>query len=447
MKVNLLEGKLRRAFFTLFASALGSTIIGTIYASVDIICVGQHSGPTGSAAIASLNPLWSLMLAPGFLVGVGGSIMMSNRKGNGNMKEAYGFFTVSMILSVLFSAMVCALLIIYPRELITFFGGEAERLDMACSYMLPVAIVSPSFTLSATISTFMRNDGEVATPTIATAVGGVINMILDVLLVFTFELGVLGAGLATATGQLVAFLIMLCYFFRKKCTLKLVKPKKLPDKLKKIFTLGASAAIIEIAYALTSTAYIKTVLDLYGENHLAVYGTASTVALLLFCIYNAVGTALQPLASANFGAGNTERVKGAFKISVVTTILLGVLFTLVTQLFPNLILRMFMDVNDEVMLIGPEILRVYVMAISLTGISILFTFYFQSVLKRAASVAISLLRGIILPLIFVFLFPAVFGTEALFYSMPAAECLTFIIAILLFIFGRKEKNKEFSIGA
>ena len=446
MKVNLLEGKLRRAFFTLFASALGSTVISTIYASVDIICVGQHSGPTATAAIASLNPLWSIMLAPGILVGVGGSVMMSNRKGNGNTKEADGFFTVSVILSLIFSAIVCSLLLIFPRELITFFGGEGNRLEMACTYMLPVAIVSPSFTLSATISAFMRNDGEVVTPTVATAVGGVINMILDVLLVFTFGLGVLGAGLATAIGQLVAFLIMASYFLRKKCTMRFISPKKLSDKLGKIFTLGASAAIIEIAYALTSLAYIRSTLRLFGENHLAVYSTASTVAIMLFCIFNAVGTALQPLASASFGAGRHGRVKDALKISLLTTLALGAVFTLAVELFPSLILRMFMDVNDEVMRVGPAIFRTYLMAIALTGVSILFTYYFQSVLRRGASVAVSLLRGIVFPLLFVFLFPAVFGDAALFYSMPAAELATFIIAILLFTLGRKEKNNSNSIG-
>jgi len=441
MKVNLLEGRVRSTFFTLLASALGSTIISTIYSTVDIICVGQHSGPSATAALACINPLWALMMAPGVLAGVGGSVMMSNRKGSGNLSEARGYYTLSVIISVIMSAVVCASLLIFPRELITFFGGEGTRLEYALTYMLPIAIISPTFTLSATLSAFMRNDGEAFTPTFATAVGGALNIVLDIFLVSTCNLGVFGAGLATAIGQTVAFIIIATYFFKKKCTLKFTVIKHIGSKLAKIFTLGASAFILELAFAVTSTAYNKIILGLFTEDHLAVYGTASTVAVMFYCLYNAVGTALQPLVSANYGAGRGDRVSGTLKIALFVTVILGVLFTLISELFPDIILRMYMDVTDEVMRIGPPIIRIYNIAIGLTGVSILLTFYFQSVLRRGASVCISMCRGVLFPLAFVFSFPHLFGSEALFYSMPAAELVTFIIALLLFFFKREDTKK------
>ncbi len=439
MKVNLLEGKLRSTFFTLLASALGSTVISTIYSTVDMICVGQHSGPTATAALACINPLWAIMMAPGVLVGVGGSVMMSNRKAGGNLAEARGYYTLSIIAAAVMSALVMALLLIFPKPLLTFFGAEGTRLDYALTYMLPIAIISPSFTMSATLAAFMRNDGEAFTPTLATAVGGALNIVLDIFLVFTCNLGVLGAGIATAIGQTVAFLIMAAYFFRKKCTLRPTFIKHTGDKLLKIVSLGASACILELAFAVTATSYNKTILDLFSEEHLAVYGTASTVAIMFYCLYNAVGTALQPLVSANYGAGNKGRVVSTLKISVLTALVLGALFTLATELFPHVILKMYMDVTPEVMEIGPHIVRVYNMAIAATGISIVLTFFFQSVLRRGASVCISILRGVLLPLLFVFTFPVLFGHEALFYSMPAAELITCIIAIALFFLSGKEK--------
>ncbi|MBQ7362825.1 MAG: hypothetical protein IJW48_00070 [Clostridia bacterium] len=439
MKVNLLGGKIHTAFLTLFASALGSTIISTIYSTVDMMCVGQHSGPTAAAALACVNPLWALMMAPGVLAGVGGSVMMSNRKAGGNLDEARGFYTLSVIIAAIMSALVCAILLIFPRELLTFFGGEGQRLDYAVTYMLPIAIISPTFTMSATLSAFMRNDGEAFTPTFATAIGGGLNIFLDVFLVFGCNLGVLGAGLATAIGQTVAFLIMAAYFFRKKCTLKFTKIKHLGNKLTKIFTLGASAFILELAFAITATAYNKMILNLFTEEHLAVFGTASTVAVMFYCLYNAVGTALQPLVSANYGAGAHERVNKTLKISLAASVALGVAFTLLTQLLPDVILKIYMDVTDGVMKIGPPIVRIYNMAIGFTGISIVLTFYFQSVLRRGASVCISLCRGVIFPLLFVFAFPAIFGADALFYSMPIAELMTFIIALLLLFFAKKRK--------
>ena len=218
MKVDLLNGKVNRTFFLLFFSALGSTIIQTIYSAVDMICVGQYAGAIGSSAIGFINPMWAMMFAPGVLAGVGGSVMAANRKGAGNERSANEYFTIATALAFAFSILIMLSFIIFPRELLIFFGADdPEALELAISYMKSVAIISPTFTLCACLATFMRNDGEAVIPTVATVAGGVINMILDVLLVFDFGfgLGVAGAGLATSIGQFVAFVIIFSYFFTK----------------------------------------------------------------------------------------------------------------------------------------------------------------------------------------------------------------------------------------
>ena len=201
MKHDILEGRLRPTFFTLFASALGGTLISTIYATVDIICVGQHSGPDATAAISCVNPLWSIMIGPGLLAGVGGSVLMTNRRATGKEGSARGYLTAGMALAAVLSLIVTVVLVSFPRELIGFFGAEGQVLEYGVTYMRPVALSAFTFTLASALSAYMRNSGEAFTPTVATAIGGVVNMVLDVYLVFGLDLGVFGEKRAELGGR------------------------------------------------------------------------------------------------------------------------------------------------------------------------------------------------------------------------------------------------------
>ena len=440
MKLDLANDKINKIFYTLFASALGSTIISTIYATVDLICIGHYSGPAATAAISFVNPLWGLMIGPGLLAGVGGSVMMSNRKASGNVEAANAYYTISLVLSLIFSAIIFVAYNFFPYQLLSFFGAEGITLEYGVTYMRPVAVIAPTFTMSACLSSFMRNDGEAVTPTVATAIGGVVNMFLDVFLVFGLDLGLLGAGLATAIGQTVAFLILASYFLRKKCTIKLVKPKRVMEKTSRIVTLGASAFILELAFAATITVFNKQINDRFGEAELAVFSTASTVVIMFICLFNAIGTALQPIASTAYGGGRRDRVDKSLSISLKLALLLGIVFFALAELFPGAILKIYMDVSDEVMAVGPRIFRIYSLGIIFAGISTVSTYYFQSVLKRDFSMYVSLSRGLVLPIALAILLPVLFGSEAIWWATVAAELITFLLTVFFILREKKRIN-------
>ena len=440
MKVNLLKDRIGRMFFLLFFSALGSTIIQTVYSTVDMICVGHYAGADGSSAMACTNPMWAMMFAPGVLAGVGGSVMVANRKGAGSYRSANEYYTLGVGLCLIFSLVISLAMIIFPTELIRFFGAEDPAvLGLATDYMRSVAIASPTFTMCACLSTFMRNDGEAIIPTVATVIGGVTNMVLDVLLVFDFGagLGVAGAGIATSVGQAVAFAIILSYFFTKKCSLKFVIPTRVAGKLFRIFTLGLSAFAIEVAFGVTTTVFNNIIISELSTDHLAVYGTASTVIVLFYCLLNAAGTAMQPIASQNYGANEPTRVKKSLHIALVTALVLGSLCVALVELFPAEVLMLYMDVNDTILEIGPRIVRIYCLATPVVGITLVSSFYFQSILKQWMSVVIALLRGVILPIALVFTLPAIFSYDAIWWCMPIAECICFLLSVVFLIIANR----------
>ena len=144
-----------------------------------------------------------------------------------------------------------------------------------------------------------------------------------------------------------------------------------------------------------------------------------------------MGQAAQPIISINHGAHQQDRVRHLVRLSMITAVVMGALFCGVTELFPRAILRLFMDVTDSVLAIGPAILRTYAVAFLLMGVSIVAGYYFQSIMKNGQSLLISLLRGFFLSAALVFLLPAVFGFSAIWWAMPLTELITLVISVIL----------------
>ena len=433
MKVDLLNGKLNKTYFTMLFSAIASTIVTTIYSTVDMICIGHYAGPDGAASVACANPLWALMFAFGVLTGVGGSVMMNNRRGAGNEKAANEYFTVAVITCIILAVLIVTTYAIFLEPLLVLFGGTGNVLDLAVDYMTSMLFAVPTFTMCACLATFARNDGEALIPTVATVVGGVINIFLDIFLVFTCDLGVKGAGLATGIGQFVAFLIVLSYYFTKKCKLKFTKVDKIPEILLRIVTVGLAAFVIEITSGVTTAVHNITITEHLGQSHLAVYGTVSTLVIMFWCLFNGIGTAMQPLVATAFGAGNKDRVKKTLKLAFLTALVMSALFFTTCQLFPETILRIYMDVTDDVLAIGPRIVRMYSICLLAMGFGMVFNYYFQSTLMRSACTLTSVLRGLVFPVALVLTLPLLFGYDSIWLAIPIGEIITAVIALFIFI--------------
>lgn len=414
-------------------SAIASTIVTTIYSTVDMICIGHYAGPDGAASVACANPLWALMFAFGVLTGVGGSVMMNNRRGAGNEKAANEYFTVAVITCIILAVLIVTTYAIFLEPLLILFGGTGNVLDLAVDYMTSMLFAVPTFTMCACLATFARNDGEALIPTVATVVGGVINIFLDIFLVFTCDLGVKGAGLATGIGQFVAFLIVLSYYFTKKCKLKFTKVDKIPEILLRIVTVGLAAFVIEITSGVTTAVHNITITEHLGQSHLAVYGTVSTLVIMFWCLFNGIGTAMQPLVATAFGAGNKDRVKKTLKLAFLTALVMSALFFTTCQLFPETILRIYMDVTDDVLAIGPRIVRMYSICLLAMGFGMVFNYYFQSTLMRSACTLTSVLRGLVFPVALVLTLPLLFGYDSIWLAIPIGEIITAVIALFIFI--------------
>lgn len=430
--MDLLTGDLRAIYRKYLFSAIGSAIISTIYVSVDLIAVGHYAGPTGSAAFSCVNPLYSVMIALGLLLGIGGAVWLGNCRGAGDAREANGYFTVTVLCALIVSAVLCAGYLLALEPLLRLFGADDALLPYAASYARWIAIAVPAFVMGVTLSSFVRNDGAPGLCAASTLIGGGLNMIGDYVLVFVCDMGMSGAGLATAIGQMTMVLVLLTHFVRReRCSLRFVRPTRVGRKLSNIVSAGFSPFVVDLTNGVTAAVFNNQIMRLATSVELAVFGTVSNVVILFQSLFYGVGQCIQPAVSVCHGAGKQERVRFMRRAALYTALGMGAAFCLVCELFPVPLLRLYMDVTDAVLAVGPRILRVYATSLLFMGVGVVGIYYLQSILRSGQSVALSLLRGFVLCVTLMMLLPAIFGFDAIWLTIPISEFVTAVVAVIL----------------
>ena len=199
--MDILHGKIKPLYFKYLSAAFGSALISSIYGVVDMAMVGQYQGPDGSAALAVVAPVWNVIYSLGLLMGIGGSVLFSMRRGGGKSRGSENqFFTAAVIGSVILAAAAWAGMILFEGPILIFFGANETLLPLAEAYLRPVMYVLPLFLFGQMLAAFIRNDGNPGLATTAVLSGGIFNVFGDYFFVFTCDMGVFGAGLATAIG-------------------------------------------------------------------------------------------------------------------------------------------------------------------------------------------------------------------------------------------------------
>lgn len=429
--MDLLTGKIRKIYFQYLFAALGSALIVSIYSLVDMVAVGQYEGPLGAAAMACLQPMFSLFIALGLLFGIGGSVMLSIARGRGDPDRGNRFFTAAVLAALVVSLLITLVFVFFRGDLLRLFGADEELLPYCMAYTFWLTLAVPFFLMAQVLSAFLRNDGAPFLATLGTILGGCFNIFGDIFFTFTCDMGISGAGLATFLGQVISTAILLIHFFQKGNTLRFLRPAGFSADLKAVLAAGFSPFIVDISLGATMAIFNNQIIRLSDSDHLAVYGVLSNCIVLFQSMFYGIGQSIQPIVSTNHGAGKTGRVRQILRLAMGTAFVMGLLFWGVVELFPGAVLRLFMDVTDSVMAVGPGILRVYAFAFLLMGFNVVGSYYFQSVLKNGKSLLISLLRGFVLCVILLLLLPAVFGFDAIWWAIPATELITLAITVLL----------------
>ncbi len=421
------------------SAAFGSALITSIYSIVDMAMVGQYHGPEGSAALAVVAPVWNIIYSLGLLMGIGGSVLFSTVRGraDGSIGESNEYFTASVIGSVILAGAIWLIIIFFDRNLMVIFGAQGNTLTLAREYVLPIKAAIPFFLFNQMLSAYLRNDKNPALATGAVLAGGIFNIFGDYFFVFTCDMGAFGAGLATAIGSALSFLVMLSHFFTKKNTLRLVRPEGLVRKLKEITATGFSTFFIDVAMGILTILFNRQIMVYLGTNALSVYGVIVNISTFVQCCAYSVGQASQPIISTNFGAGRGDRIRETLKYTLGTVAVFSIFWTVVTMALPNVFIRIFMSPTPEVLEIAPGIMRCYGISFLLLPLNVFSTYYFQALMKPKTAFIASVARGLVISGVLIYLFPAVFSGNAIWFAMPVTE-----LAVAVYVTRQMIKNTK-----
>ncbi len=436
--MDFLSGKIRPMYFKYLSAAFGSALITSVYSIVDTAIVGQYQGPDGTAALAVVAPVWNIIYSLGLLMGIGGSVIFSTKRGSsendgsdigdkGNRSENQ-YFTAAVIGSIVLAVAAWIGVISFERSILTFFGADESLLALAHEYMRPVKCVFPLFLFNQMIAAFLRNDKNPGLATFGVLSGGVFNIFGDYFFVFTCDMGIYGAGLATAIGAAISFIVMMTHFVSRKNTLRLIKPENLFAKLREISVTGFSTFFIDVAMGILTVLFNRQIMKYLGSDALAVYGPIIQVSTFAQCCAYSVGQAAQPIVSTNFGAGKGGRIRETLRLALMTTAFFGVFWTALSMAFPNGYIRIFMAPTPEILDMAPAIIRAYALSFLLLPFNIFSTYYFQAIMKPKAAFIVSVSRGLVISGILIMLLPALVSADSLWFAMPVTELLVMIYA-------------------
>ncbi len=428
--MNLLKDDIRQLYRKFLSTSMFSAVVVSIYAFVDTIAVGQSEGPVGTAAMAIITAFYGTTVFLALVCGIGGSIMMSAAKAQGQEEEGNRYFTAAILLMAVFTAVAWFAFCTFPTQIYTFFGADAETLPKVLEYATLISALTPIFIFPITLAAFVRNDNAPGRAMRAVVIGGVVNIFGDWFFVFPMGMGMRGAAVATIIGNLVQCTLICTHLVAKDCRLRLCRPTGLGMRLKQICGIGVGAGILDLGTVVTALIMNNQLLRYGGTSVLAVYGAVATMLALFQSMFGGVGQAIQPLVSSNYALRQRARINQAMKMAAGTVALLSVIFFAVGELFPTALTRLFIDATDEVLALAPMVMRLYFPIFLFLGINVVATYYLQSVMKDRVSMAVAIARSMLLNGALLLILPLFLGLTGVLIAMPVSEVIVAVVSLV-----------------
>lgn len=427
--MDFITSNIKQLYQKYLVASVASALVMSVYSFVDTIAVGQAEGPNGTAAMAVITPLYGVLIFIAILCGVGGSVLLSTARGEGNSEKGNAYFTASVLLIGILTVVMWISFAIFHEEIFTLFGADDSIMSKVMEYADWIIRFFPVFIAPSFIGAFIRNDGAPNLVMAAVIIGGSINIIGDWFFVFPLGMGMAGAAVATVLGTSMQFAIMCSHFFTKRCNLCFVKPYNPLHALQKIISIGFGASVLDLGTVVLSILMNNQIMRYGNTTALAVYGVIATITSLFQALFCGVGQAIQPIVSANYGAKEKERIRSVWKMSFATVSAMGIVFTAIGEFLPKQIARLFIAVTPEVLAVAPQIIRPFFTLFLFLGVTVLSTYYLQSSMRGRMSMIIALLRSIVLSGLFIFILPTQFGITGVWTAMPLSELIVAIISL------------------
>lgn len=418
-----------RLVISLAVPSIISMLITSIYNMADTFFVSQL-GTSASAAVGVVFSLQSIIQAFGFTLGMGSGSYISRSLGAKDHNSAAIYASSAFAAAILIGSILLALGLSFLSPLMTTLGATPTVLPYARDYSLYILIAAPVMCASFVLNNILRAEGKAIFSMVGLAVGGVLNMLLDPLFIFTFNMGIAGAAISTMVSQCVSFLVLIGFFARKKSIVG-ISAKCISRNIKiylNIFKVGLPT-LCRQGLASVATTLLTVSAAVYGDAAIAAINIATKIYLLVRGTTLGLGQGFQPVAGYNYGAKKNERVKKAFVFVVFFGTIICFLCAVACLIFRSEFMSFFISDDLKVIKIGSEALIYFVTVMPMLAYSTYTNQLLQSLGKsKRATFLASCRQGVFfIPLILVL--PRLFGLTGIELTQPIADLLTFAISI------------------
>lgn len=327
-----------------------------------------------------------------------------------------------------FGIILSVFITIFIEPVIHFLGGGGVLFPYVKDYMSVVILFCTCYMVGYALEIYIKVDGNPVYPAICVMTGGLINIVLDYLFVVVYPYGIKGAAFATGMSQLTSTSMLLFYILFKTKKIKFVKLKFSFKELLKISKVGFAEFLAEVSTGIAIFVFNIIILRELGEKGVSAFGIIGYISSFVVMTMIGFSQGIQPIVSFNLGAKKYANVIKTLKISLLMIIATGVVFYGSINFFSNKIISTFLN-DTETFKMTKYALAAYSFAYIITGLNIVTAGYFTAVKKVKISTIITILRGVVLIIVFLEILPKIFGTAGIWWSVPAAELVTLASSI------------------
>ncbi|HEB5002538.1 TPA: MATE family efflux transporter [Clostridioides difficile] len=436
---NLGSESVGKLLFKLATPAIIAQIVNVLYNIVDRIFIGRmENGEVAMAGVGVAFPIIIIITACSYLIGMGGGPLAAIKMGEQNNDEAEKIMSNSFSVLVILAILLTIGFKIGKEPLLWMFGASESTIGYSMDYLNIYLIGTVFVQISMGMNTFINTQGFATTGMMTVAIGALINIILDPIFIFGFNMGVKGAALATIIAQGVSAIWVLMFLFGKKSILKIKKKYMIPKAsiILPVLGLGISPFIMQSTESLVLIA-LNSKLQMYGGD-LAVGSMAimSSIMQILMLPNMGVTQGAQPIISYNYGSGQLDRVKKTFKLCLLSCFTYSTILWLLLMIFPTFFVSIF-NKNPQLLSMTSWSIKIYFAGAFMFGIQIACQQTFLALGKATISLVLALLRKIVLLIPLIFILPTFFNEKlfAVILAEPVADITAATItAISFFIF-------------
>ncbi len=414
-------------------------IFTSIYGVVDGIFVSNCVGSDAFAAVNLIMPAIMILGTIGFMMGTGGSALVSKTIGEGDKDKANRYFSMLIYLLAIIGFIFTVFGVIIVEPMAKLLDADENMLQNCVVYGRTLLIFLVPFCLQNAFQSFLIVAEKPTFGLIISIISGVTNMILDFLLIYVFKMGVLGAALATGISQVIGVVVPIVYFAsRKNNILQFTKTKFELKPIIQSCTNGSSEMLTNLSMSLVNMLFNMQLMKYAGSDGVVAFGIIMYVGFIFSGTYLGYSIGTAPIIGYHYGAENNDELKSLLKKSIILIAVTSLVMTGLAELLSKLLASIFVSYDEGLLNLTTNAIRLFSTSYLISGFNIFSSSFFTALNNGFVSAAISFLRTLVFQVIMIFLLPLIWGINGIWLAVTIAELLSLFVCIMFLVKNKKK---------